>query len=107
MFYIPGDGSVTLSQVLTTVVGKTYTVSADYVTWISQTGNADTLTCAVNNAAANSWPLDLSVATGAPWHTFSGSFVATSTSTTFTCTAATASGGSYLWVNMDLFSVMC
>ncbi|KAH8692185.1 hypothetical protein BGW36DRAFT_387154 [Talaromyces proteolyticus] len=102
LFYGSSAGSFTLSQTIDTFAGESYTMSFDYHTWSTPQAGA-AFTCHVNNSAETSWSIPLSVSTSS-WASYTGTFVASSSSTTFTCTGSTTH--EYI-LNLDAFDIQC
>lgn len=98
-----GAGYSTIKQTVNTVVGKTYTFSMIYN--VLGRGNGAGLQCAFDNAPPTALTVSVTSATLGQWHTFTGSMIASSSSTTITCAAHSSTQG--FQVELDNLSLQC
>ncbi|CAK7200437.1 hypothetical protein SEUCBS139899_003132 [Sporothrix eucalyptigena] len=83
-----GSSSITITQVMDTVSGETYAFSLDYLLYVR--GALPTISCHVNNVYTTTWTMLLTSTPLNSWKSWSQSYLASSSSTTLTCTFSTS-----------------
>lgn len=99
LFYIPGAGSETLTQTISTYPGQVYTLSYELANFGYE--GVASFSC---SAGAFSVPANLNDVTGTTFVKYQGTFTATSAETLLTCVGTTTQ---YLIVNIEAIHIEC